>query len=104
MDEFLLDKIFNNQFVVIYFGALVGHIFSLNKKGFKGTIPFLSKLFAIKNKKIYSIIDFLLAPLLGAIVIFLFLSPDNIKMSIYTGITWSTTLLFIAEFKGEDIK
>jgi len=104
MDSFLTEKLFNNQFVVVLFGALVGHIFSLNKKGFKGTIPFLTRIFPSKNERIYYLVDFLLSPLLGAIFVFLFLSPDNIKMSLYTGITWSTTLFLITEFKREDLK
>jgi hypothetical protein len=104
MDSFLTEKLFNNQFVVIWFGALVGHIFSLNIKGFKGTIPFFSRLFRIKNKKIYYLIDFLIAPFLGAIIVFLSLSPDSTSVSLYTGITWSTTLLLIAEFRREEVK
>ena len=101
MDKFLTETLVNNQFFVVYFGALVGHIFSLNKKEFKGTLLFLSRLIPDKNDKFYHRMDFLLTPLLGAIVVFLFLSPDNIKMSLYTGITMSTTILFIAELKRE---
>ena len=49
MDSFLKDYLFANQFWVIYFGALVGHFFSLNKIDFKGTLPFFKRL--IPDKK-----------------------------------------------------
>lgn len=104
MDSFLKDYLFANQFWVIYFGALVGHFFSLNKIDFKGTLPFFKRLIPDKKEQFYHIVDFIISPLLGSIVVFLFLSPDNIKMSLYTGITWSTILMFISELKKEEIR
>lgn len=98
--------IFNNIIGHIFFqtwlGAVCAHLLSLYSDDFKGTIPFVKKLLPNKSKTFYFRIDFIILPLIGALLAFVLLDPNSLKASIFAGLSWSGTL--IAMLKRNNVK
>lgn len=82
-----------------WFGAVCGHILSLYSDDFKGTQPFLKKMFPEKSDKFYARFDFLLLPIIGAVLSIVLLEPDNLKSAIFAGLSWSGTLIALLNNK-----
>ena len=89
----MLLEIFGNIFFQTWLGAICAHILSLYSDGFKGTVPFLRKFFPEKNDTFYFRLDFLILPLIGALLAYILLDPTNLKSSIFAGLSWSGTLI-----------
>ncbi len=98
----ILITIFSSVFFKTWLGALCAHILSLYSEEFKGTIPFLKKIFPNKSKTFYFRLDFLVLPLIGALLAYVLLDPISLKSSIFAGLSWSGTL--IAVLKKSDNK
>jgi len=87
MKEYLTSPLF-----LTYIGAICGHMLSLYSNEFKGAVPFLEKIFPNKSKTFYFRIDFMLVPIIGALLAFVLMDPDNLKTSVFAGLSWSGTL------------
>lgn len=88
-----LSKIANNLFFVTWIGAIIGHILSLYKPEFRRTIPFIRGLIPNKSDTFYFRMDFLLLPLIGAFLGLFLIRPSEVENAIFTGLTWSGTLI-----------
>ncbi|MBK9109514.1 MAG: hypothetical protein IPM92_14355 [Saprospiraceae bacterium] len=93
--KFDIFKIVTDPLFITYIGALCGHILSLYSSEFKGAIPFLEKMFPNKTETFYFRANFLLIPVMGCILAFLLLDPDDIKESLFAGLSWSGTMMVI---------
>jgi hypothetical protein len=94
--EKVLDAIalvFGSTFFKTWMGAICAHILSLYSDEFKGTIPFLQKIFPNKSTTFYFRLDFVVLPLIGALLAFVLLDPVSLKSSIFAGLSWSGTLI-----------
>ena len=60
---------------------------------FKGTKPFLEKMFPNKSTTFYFRLDFVILPLIGSLLAFVLLDPMNLKTSIFAGLSWSGTII-----------
>ena len=77
--------------ILAWFGAVCGHILSLYSDDFKGTQPFLKKMFPEKSDK--------LLPIIGAVLSIVLLEPDNLKSAIFAELSWSGTLIALLNNK-----
>lgn len=89
----ILITIFGSIFFKTWLGAVCAHILSLYSDEFKGTIPFLEKMFPKKSATFYFRLDFLFLPLIGALLAYVLLDPISLKSSIFAGLSWSGTLI-----------
>ena len=78
-------------FLTTLAGATISQLLSLHKD-LEGCQPFLKKAFPKKSKRWYFICNALLLPLIGTILAFIILEPDNVKSSLCAGLTWCGTL------------
>lgn len=85
-------KFITEPITITYLGAICGHIMSIYSSEFKGAMPFLEKFFPNKQAVFYFRIDFLILPIIGALLAYFLLSPDDIKESLFAGLSWSGTL------------
>lgn len=88
-----LSIVFGSVLFKIWLGALCAHILSLYSITFKGTIPFLKNMFPNKSKQFYFRLDFLVLPLIGSLLAFVLLEPVGLKACIFSGLSWSGTLI-----------
>lgn len=86
----LLDR--PEVIIFIWIGAFCTHILSFYRGDFKGTIPFLEKLIPGKSEAFYFRFDLIILPILGTILALVLIQPDNIKASIFTGMTWNGSM------------
>ncbi len=98
----IFNKIIGNIFFQTWLGAVCAHLLSLYSDDFKGTIPFVKKLMPNKSETFYFRIDFIILPLIGALLAYVLLDPTSLKASIFAGLSWSGTL--IAMLKRNNIK
>jgi hypothetical protein len=84
-------------------GAICAHILSLYSDEFKGTIPFLKKMFPKRSSTFYFRLDFLVLPLIGALLAFVLLDPISLKSSIFAGLSWSGTLIALLKKNNNQI-
>lgn len=89
----LIQSILSDHFFQTWIGSICGHILSLYSEDFKGTKPFLQKMFPNKTDTFYFRFDFLILPIIGSLLAFVLLDPINIKTSIFAGLSWSGTLI-----------
>lgn len=78
-------------FIATLVGAFISQLLSLHKD-LKGCQPFLKMAFPKKSKRWYYISNSLLLPVIGSILAFVILEPDNVKASLCAGLTWCGTL------------
>jgi hypothetical protein len=78
-------------FLTTLAGACISQLLSLHKD-FEGCQPFLKKAFPKKSKRWYFISNALLLPIIGTVLAFIILEPDNVKASLCAGLTWCGTL------------
>ncbi len=97
-------KLFNNYFFLTWLGAICTHILSLYSDDFKGTIPFFKKLIPKKNTTFYFRLDFLILPLIGALLAFFLLDPVSLKSCFFAGLSWSGTLIALLKRNEDQIK
>ena len=100
----LLIEIFGNIFIQTWLGALCGHLLSLYSDDFKGTVPFIKKLIPNKSDTLYFRIDFIILPLIGALMAFVLLDPATLKSSIFAGLSWSGTLMAMLKRNQKNIE
>ncbi len=86
-------NLIGNIFFQTWLGAISAHLLSLYSDDFKGTIPFIKKLFPNKSETFYFRIDFLILPLIGALMAYVLLDPSSLKSSIFAGLSWSGTII-----------
>jgi len=98
--KFITD-LFNNPFVLTWVGALVGHILSLYKPEFRRTLPFVKQMLPGKSETFYFRIDFLILPLIGALLGRYLIDPVEVENAIFTGLTWSGTLLALLKTESK---
>lgn len=89
----LLSYIVGNIFFQTWLGALCAHLLSLYSDDFKGTIPFIKKMFPNKKDTFYFRLDFIILPFIGALLAYVLLDPSSLKSSIFAGLSWSGTLI-----------
>jgi hypothetical protein len=99
----LVTKILESVYFQAWIGALCSHMLSLNIKEFQGTIPFLKKLFPLKSDTFYFRMDFLVLPLIGALLASVLLDPIGFKSSLFAGISWSGTLIALLKRNNNQI-
>lgn len=87
-----LKSILTNPGFLTYIGAICGHILSLYAKEFKGAIPFFERIFPNKSQTFYFRVDFIILPIIGALIATVLLEPWNAKSAIFAGLSWSGTL------------
>lgn len=86
--------------IISWFGAICGHILSLYSDDFKGSQPFLKKMFPNKKETFYVRIDFILLPIIGAVLSMVLLEPTNIKSALFAGLSWSGALMAVLRQKN----
>lgn len=96
----LADIIFQPG-IYAWFGAVCGHILSLYSGKFKGCQPFLKKIFPDRSETFYVRFDFILLPIIGAVLSITLLDPDNAKSAVFAGLTWSGTLMSILTYNNK---
>ncbi len=89
----IFNNIIGNIFFQTWLGAVCAHLLSLYSDDFKGTIPFVKKLLPNKSKTFYFRIDFIILPVIGALLAYVLLDPNSLKASIFAGLSWSGTLI-----------
>lgn len=89
----IFNNIIGNIFFQTWLGAVCAHLLSLYSDDFKGTIPFVKKLLPDKFETIYFRIDFIILPVIGALLAYVLLDPTSLKASIFAGLSWSGTLI-----------
>ena len=82
-----------------WFGAICGHILSLYSDDFEGCQPFLRKMFPDKKDTFYDRLDFILLPIIGAVLSMVLLEPSNLKSAIFAGLSWSGSLMALLNNK-----
>lgn len=100
----IFSDIIGNIFFLTWVGALCGHILSLYANDFLGTKPFLERILPNKSDTFYYRMDFIILPLIGTILAYVLLDPDNVKSSIFSGLSWSGTLVALLQKKIDKIK
>lgn len=98
----IYNIIIDSLFLQTWVGALCAQLLSLNSNEFNGTIPFVKKVVPNKSDTFYFRMDFLLLPLIGALLAYVLLDPTSFKTSVFSGLSWSGTL--IAMLKGNKNK
>lgn len=78
-------------FLTTLAGASISQLLSLHKD-LEGCQPFLKKAFPKKSDRWYFFSNALLLPIIGTILAFVILEPDNVKASLCAGLTWCGTL------------
>lgn len=78
-------------FLTTLAGASISQLLSLHKE-LEGCQPFLKKAFPKKSRRWYFVSNTLLLPMIGTILAFIILEPDNVKASLCAGLTWCGTL------------
>ncbi|MDX8553275.1 hypothetical protein MK851_06490 [Tenacibaculum sp. 1B UA] len=99
----IITIIFGSIFFKTWLGAICAHILSLYSEEFKGTIPFLKKIFPEKKPAFYFRLDFLVLPLIGALLAYVLLDPISLKSSIFAGLSWSGTLIALLKRNNNQI-
>lgn len=101
-------ELFNEFDGIIFFqtwlGALCTHLLSLYSDDFNGTITFIKKLIPNKSDAFYFRIDFVILPIIGALLAYVLLEPSSLKSSIFAGISWSGTLIAILRKNNNKIE
>ncbi|MGV0757231.1 hypothetical protein [Empedobacter brevis] len=100
----LLSDLIGNIFFQTWLGALCAHLLSLYSEDFKGTIPFIKKLFPNKTETFYFRLDFFILPLIGALLAYVLLDPSSLKSSIFAGLSWSGTLIAMLKKNNNKIE
>jgi len=88
----------------IWLGTICTHLLSLYDVDFKGTIPFLKKLIPSKSEAFYFRIDFVILPIIGALLAYVLLEPTSLKSSFFAGISWSGALMAILRKNNKQIE
>ncbi|MEB3800748.1 hypothetical protein INQ45_06595 [Flavobacterium columnare] len=104
MSTELISNILGNVFFQTWLGAVCAHLLSLYSDEFKGTIPFVKKLIPNKSETFYFRIDFLILPLIGALLAYVLLDPASLKASIFAGLSWSGTLIAMLKKNNTEIE
>lgn len=99
-----MTLIFGSIFFKTWLGAICAHILSLYSSEFKGTIPFLKNIFPDRSNAFYFRLDFLVLPLIGALLAFVLLDPVSLKSSIFAGLSWSGTLIALLKRNSNQIE
>ena len=81
--------------LLTWLGAVMGHILSLYDREFMGTTSFMKRVLPGKKDSFYERVDFIMLPFIGCLLAFFLLDPSNIKSAIFSGLTWSGTLLIV---------
>jgi len=79
-------------FLALLGGAVICQLFSLNSDKVQGIKPFLQRFFPDMKEKWCFRINSILFPLIGAILAYILIAPDDLKSSLLTGITWCGSL------------
>ena len=74
-------------FVVTFIGAFITEMLSLYADT-EGIKPFLRRIKPDKNKQWYIVANAIFLPVIGTILAFIILEPDNVKSSLCAGLTW----------------
>lgn len=85
-----------------WIGALIGHILSLYDSNFKGTKGFLQGIIPNHSETFYKRLDFILLPVIGTLLAFILISPGDPKTGIFSGLSWSGTLLALLKHSPQD--
>ncbi len=88
--------------LISWFGAICGHILSLYSDDFKGCQPFLKKMFPNKKETFYVRFDFILLPIIGAVLSMILLEPTNLKSAMFAGLSWSGALMAVLKQKNSN--
>lgn len=89
----IITSIFENHYFQTWLGSVCGHVLSLYSDEFKGSKPFLEKMFPNQSDTFYFRLDFLILPLIGSLLACVLLEPSNIKTCIFSGLSWSGTII-----------
>ena len=95
----MLYSIITRPWFLAWFGAICGHILSLYSDDFKGCQPFLKKMFPDKRDTFYVRLDFIILPIIGAVLSVVLLEPSNLKSAIFAGLNWSGSLMALLNNK-----
>lgn len=99
--EYAKEHIITEPNFTIYIGALVSHIIVGYKKSFKGTAPFLKTIFTKRTEKFFIIFDLIVLPLLAVYIGNIIVNPTTPIAELYTGLTWTTTLMAFTKSGGK---
>jgi len=93
------NEIMTSSFFITWVGAICGHVLSLYSPNFNGARPFLKKMFPNKSDTFYYRFDFLILPIIGALIAHALIEPETIKASLFSGLSWSGSLGSILNIK-----
>jgi len=68
-------------------GVAATHLFSMHR-GFKGSIPFLKRVFPGHHDVFYRRLDFLLVVLFGSLIGTILFAPSNMHTAFAAGVGW----------------
>jgi len=100
----MFEALIGNIFFQTWLGAVCAHLLSLYSDDFKGTVPFIKKLVPARSETFYYRIDFLILPVIGALLAYVLLDPTNLKTSIFAGLSWSGTLIALLKRNSNQIE
>jgi hypothetical protein len=101
-----LTNVVSNHFVQTWLGSICVHLLSLYSDDFKGTKPFLQKMFPDKSSTFYFRVDFFILPLIGSFLAYIVLDPISLKTCVFAGLSWSGTIMALLkkEKKNNSLK
>lgn len=85
----------------VWFGVFSANILSLSSNKFKGTQPFLKKILPNKSSRVYTIIDVILMPIIGAFLGYILAEPQNMKTALVAGLTLSGSIIALTNSKND---
>ena len=95
----IMNFLINHIYIVIYLGAIAVHLFHLYKGSFAGSQKRLKELFPRWKEETFFRIDFIITPVIGALLAYFLFQPTDLRTAILNGITWQIALTSILKAK-----
>lgn len=85
----LLSNIPFANLSMTWLGAVCAHLFSTYKANFKGIEPEIRRLFPGHSDLCYYRLNFVLLPIFGMIIAYIFSSPETYRTCFCAGLSWT---------------
>ena len=100
-DDYSMEEINFWLLLWVWFGVFSANVLSLSSKRFKGTLPFLKKILPNKPNCVYTLIDVILTPVIGAFLGYILAEPQNMKTALVAGLTLSGSIIALTNSKND---
>lgn len=83
-----MNFLIEHNYIVIWLGALLVHLFTAYNKSYNASQKYLRKMFPGWAEKHYYRLDLLLTPILGTIFAFFTIHPMDLSSAFFSGSIW----------------